>query len=317
MLIYTHDSWGFIGGFGMKRRVILRKDEEGTAASIGTVLLVVLVAAMMTIVSFFVFGVVKMPEDPPEVEVVYSHLNDRWSAHVSDVSTEEPIDEFRLGVRGPDGNFILFDEDRDGIADGLMSMKLDTIISSSGSGPQIGPVVFLDVDGDGKVSGGDALIATSNFLPGNSLLIDGTRGYKLVGLNPHGIPLGSDLVIVATATTLIASGLQPGDEVDLEIKHGGTVEASRHGYATASGAFVTDIYMDPAWHGGNHKACFTIRPGEVDEWTAEIIFHSMPPEPLTAEEEEAYEELKHPLETGDVISLVHIPSNSVVLEFRL
>ncbi|MCK5254028.1 MAG: hypothetical protein KAQ96_13805, partial [Thermoplasmata archaeon] len=123
----------------MKRKIILSKDEGGTAAAIATVLLVVLVAAMMTIVSFFVFGIVKMPEEPPEVEVVYSHLNDRWSAHVSDVSTEKPIDEFRLAIRGPDGNFVLYDEDRDGIADGLMSMKLNTVVSSSGGGPQISP----------------------------------------------------------------------------------------------------------------------------------------------------------------------------------
>jgi hypothetical protein len=301
----------------MKRRVILNKDEAGSAASIGTVMMVVLVASMMTIISFFVFGIVKMPEDPPEVEVVYSHLNDRWSAHVSDVSTERPIDEYRLGVRNPDGNFVLFDDDRDGIADGLMSMKLDSVISASGSGPQMGPVVFLDVDADGKVCSGDVLLATANFLPGNSLLMDGTRGYKLVGLDPHGIPLGSDLVIVATDTTLTASGLQPGDEVDLEILHGGTVEASRNGFATAAGAFTTEVFMDPAWHSGNHKASFTIRPGEVDEWTADIIFHSKAPEPLTAEEEEAFEALKHPLETGDVISLVHIPTDAVVLEFRL
>jgi hypothetical protein len=301
----------------VRRRVILRDDELGSAASIGTVLLVVLVAAMMAIVSVFVFGLVKMPEDPPEVEVVYSQLGDRWSAHVSDVSTEEPISEFRLAVRGPDGNYILYDDDRDGIADGLMSMKLETVISGSGSGPQISPVVFIDVDGDGKVSSGDSLIATSNFLPGNSLLIDSTRGYKLVGLFPHWIPLDSELVIVATGTTLVASGLQPGDEVYLEIKHGSTVEATRHGYATAAGAFVTDVYMDPAWHTGNHKAEFTVRQGEVDEFTATVIFHSKAPEPLTAEEVEAYEELKHPLVSGDVVSLVHIPTNSVVIEYRL
>jgi len=301
----------------MKRRVILTKDEEGAVGSIGTVMMVVLVAAMMTIVSVFVFSIVRMPEDPPEVEVIYSHLNDRWSVHVSDVSTEKPIDEFRLGVRNADGTFVLFDEDRDGIADGLMSMRLDTVTSSSGGGPQLSPVVYVDVDGDGQVSSGDVLVATANFLPGNSLLIDGTRGYKLVGLDPHGIPMGSDLTIVATSTTLVASGLQPGDEVELEIKHGGTVEATRHGYATAAGAFVTDIYMDPAWHGGNHKACFTIRPGEVDEWTVDVIFHTKAPEPLTVEEEEAFDQLKHPLETGDVISLVHIPTNAVVLEFRL
>lgn len=284
--------------------------------SIGTVLLVALVAAMMTIVGVFVFGIVKMPEDPPEVEVVYTHLNDRWSAHVSDVSTERPVGEFRLAVRGPDGNFVLFDEDRDGIADGLMSMKLDTITTSSGGGPQMSPVVFVDVDGDGKVSAGDVLIATANFLPGNSLLIDGTRGYKLVGLDPHGIPLGSDLVVVATDTTLTASGLQPGDEVHLDILHGGTVEATRTGYVSASGAFVTDVFMDPSWHTGNHKASFIVRPG-VDDLPFVIIFHTEAPDPLTAEEEAQYEELKHPLGTGDIVSLVHIPSNTVIIEFRL
>jgi hypothetical protein len=233
------------------------------------------------------------------------------------VSTEEPISEFRLAVRGPDGNYVLYDEDRDGIADGLMSMDLDSVVSSSGGGPQISPIVFVDVDGDGKVSSGDALIATSNFLPGNSLFIDSTRGYKLVGMSPHGIPLDSELVIVATGTTLVASGLQPGDEVDLEIKHGSTVEATRNGFASASGAFVTDVYMDPAWHTGNHKAVFTVRPGEVDEWGAEVIFHSKPPEPLTEAEEEAYEMLKHPLESGQVVSLIHVPTNSVVIEYRL
>lgn len=301
----------------MKRRVIFTDDERAAAASIATVLLVVLVAAMMTIVSVFVFGIVKMPEDPPEVEVVYSQLNDRWSAHVSDVSTERPIKEYRLAVRDPSGNFVLYDSDRDGIADGLMSMKLDTITTSSGGGPQISPVVFVDVDGDASVSSGDVLVANANFLPGNSLLMDGTRGYRMVGLDPHGIPLGSDLVIVATGTTLTASGLQPGDAVDLQILHGGTVEASRHGNADVAGSFSTDVYMDPAWHTGNHKASFTIRQGEVDEWTAEIIFHSKAPEPLTADEEEMYEALKHPLEAGDIVSLVHIPTNSVVLEFRL
>ncbi|UCC92458.1 MAG: type IV pilin N-terminal domain-containing protein [Thermoplasmata archaeon] len=301
----------------MRRRVILRDREEGSAASIATVLLVVLVAAMMAIVSVFVFGLVKLPEDPPEVEVVYSQLNDRWSAHVSGVSDERPISEFRLAVRGPDGNYILYDDDRDGIADGLMSMKLDTVTSSSGGGPQISPVVYVDVDGDGKVSSGDALIATSNFLPSNSLLIDATRGYKLVGLDPHGIPLDSDLVVVATDTTLVASGLSPGDEVHLEIKHGSTLEATRHGHATAAGAFITDVYMDPAWHTGNHKAEFTVRPGMFDEFTATVIFHSKVPEPLTEAEEEAYELLKHPLETGDVVSLIHVPTNSVVIDYRL
>ena len=301
----------------MRRRVILVDDERGTAASIGTVLLVVLVAAMMAIVSVFVFGIVELPDDPPEVEVVYSQLNDRWSVHISDVSEERSFDEFRLAVRGPDGNYVMFDDDQDGVADNLMVMKLDSITTASGGGPQSAPVFYIDVDSDGSVSSGDVLVASANFLPGNSLLMDSTRGYKQVGLDPHGIPLDSDLVVVATGTTLIASGLQPGDEVDLEILHGGTVEASRHGFADVSGSFVTEVYMDPAWHTGNHKASFTIRQGEVDEFTDIIIFHSKAPEPLSADEIEAYENLKHPLETGDVVSLIHIPTNSVILEFTL
>jgi hypothetical protein len=301
----------------MRRRVLLLDDERGTAASIGTVLLVVIVAALMVVVSVFVFGLVKLPEDPPKVEVVYSQLNDRWSVHVSDVSEERPLDEFRLVVRDGDGNFVLFDEDRDGVADNIMVMNLDKVTSSSGGGPQFSPVVFVDVDGDGKMSGGDVMVTTSNYIPGNALLIDGTRGFRIVGEIPDGIPLDSELIVVATGTTLSASGLQPGDEVDIDILHGSTLEANRHGYADASGSFVTDVYMDPAWHTGNHKASFTIRQGEVDEWSADFIFHSKSPEPLTPDEVEAFDSVKHPLETGDVVSLIHIPTNSVVLEFSL
>jgi len=301
----------------MRRRVLFHDDDRGTAASIATVILVAMVAAMMTVVGLFVFDIVDLPEDPPEVDVVYSHLNDRWSAHVSSVTEERPLNEFRLAVRGPDGNYVLYDSDRDGTPDGLLSMKLDTISTASGGGPTATPVVYVDVDGDGRVSSGDSLIATGTFLPGNSLLMDGTRGYKMVGLDPHGIPLGSDLVVVATGTTLVASGMQPGDEVDLEILHGSTVEATRTGNADASGSFTTEVFMDPAWHTGNHKASFTIRPGAADEWTADIIFHSKVPEPITADEAEQYEALKHPLETGDYVVLIHIPTNTEVLRFKL
>lgn len=301
----------------MRRRVLIHSDSRGTAASIGTVLLVALVAAMMTVVGLFVFDVIDVPEEPPEVDVVYSHLNGRWSAHVSSVSEERPLHEFRLAVRGEDGNYVLYDSDRDGTPDGLMSMKLDTIATASGGGPTMAPVIYVDVDGDGRVSSGDSLIATGTFLPGNSLLMDGSRGYKMVGLDPHGIPLGSNLVVVATGTTLVASGLQPGDEVDMEILHGGTVEATRTGNADAAGSFTTEVYMDPAWHTGNHKASFIIRPGAADEWTADIIFHSKAPEVITVEEAEQYEALKHPLGTGDAVVLIHIPTNTEVLSFTL
>ncbi len=301
----------------MRRRVLIHCDDRGTAASIATVILVAMVAAMMTVVGLFVFDIIEIPEDPPEVKVVYSHLNDRWSAHVSSVTEERPLNEFRLAVRGTDGSYVLYDSDRDGTPDGLLSMKLDTISTSSGGGPTSTPVIFVDVDGDGRVSSGDSLIATGTFLPANSLLMDGSRGYKMVGLDPHGIPLDSDLVVVATGTTLVASGLMPGDEVYMEILHGGTVEATRSDHADASGSFTTEVYMDPAWHSGNHKASFVIRPGAVDEWTADIIFHSKAPEPITAEEAEQYEALKHPVGTGDSVVLIHIPTNTEVLSFTL
>jgi hypothetical protein len=295
----------------------IREDDRSTAASIATVLLVVLVAAMMTIVSFFLFGIVKIPEDPPTVEVVYSQLNDRWSVHISDVSEEERLSDYRLIVHHEDGSLVMYDPDQDGVADTLMVMTLDELLDVSGGGAMEAPIQFLDVDGDGKMSSGDVMVAHSNFIPSNSLFMDSTRGNRIVSTDPHGIPLDSDLVIVSNSITLVTSGLQPGDEVSIVVKHGSTVEATRTGFATASGDYITEVYLDPSWHNGNHKVDFTIRPGEVDEWIDQYMFKALDPDPPTAEEAEAYEALKHPLVSGDVVSLIHVPTNAVVLEFRL
>jgi hypothetical protein len=102
-----------------------------------------------------------------------------------------------------------------------------------------------------------------------------------------------------------------------DIKHGSTVEATRTGHASAGGTFVTEVYLDPSWHNGNHKAEFTIRPGEVDEWTETHLFKTKNPEPITPAEEEVFEQLTHPLQGGDVVSIIHKPSNQVILEFIL
>jgi hypothetical protein len=301
----------------VRRRVLYSHDELAVAATVGTVLLVVIAVALAGVVGLFMFDVIRLPEDPPDVEVVYTHVGESWGVHVSDVSEEYQLSDFRLLAHHPDGNFVQYDPDGDAIANALMVVDLPAILAGSGSGPSNSPVVFLDVDGDGKVSAGDQLIAQGVYVPQHSALMDGTRGYKKVGLPPHGIPMGSDLFIAATPVTLVLSDLAPGDEVNVEIKHGSLVEATRNGHASASGTFTAEVYMDPAWHGGNHKAVFTVRPGEADEWTDTQIFHTKAPQPLTPEEEAQYEELKRPLRSGDVISLVHKPSNQVILEFIL
>ena len=137
------------------------------------------------------------------------------------------------------------------------------------------------------------------------------------GLSPHSNPMDSDLVIVMNGNTLPTSAINPGDEINVVVKHGSTVEATRNGHASVSGDMVASVYLDPAWHRGNHKVDFTVRPGEADEWTDLYMFHTEDPDPPTPEEEEAYSQLRYPLTTGDVVSLVHIPTNTVVLEFRL
>lgn len=287
------------------------------AATVGTVLLVVIAIALAGVVGLFMFDVIQLPEEAPEVEVVYTHVGDSWGVHISDVSEEYPLSEFRLLAHHPDGTFVAYDPDGDANPNALLVAELSVLLSGSGSGPNDAPVAFLDVDGDGKVSAGDQLIAQGIYIPQHSALMDGSRGNRKVGLPPYGIPLDSDLFIAATPVTLVLSDLAPGDEVNVDIMHGSTVEANRHGFASISGTFTAEVYLEPTWHQGNHKAVFTVRPGEVDEWTETQLFKTYAPEPITPEQEEQYDALKHPLGSGDVISLVHKPSNQVILTFIL
>ncbi len=303
----------------MRRRVLLRHDLDSDVASISTILLVAIVAALMTVVGMFAYGIVDIPEDPPSLEVVYTDLNDRWSVHISDVSTDIDVSDFRLLAHHPDGNYVQYDSDQDGTLDALFAIPLEDIVSGTGGAAQSTPIVFIDVDGDGAVSAGDLLIVYSEFIPDGYLFLDATRGHQMVGVNPYGIPLDSDLTIVASSNTLAGSNIQPGDPVYLEILHGGTVEATRDGFASAAGTFITEVYMDPSWLPGNHKAEFTVRAGEADVWMNPIpqLFKVDDPEPPTEAELELYAFLSHPLRTGDIISLVYEPTNTVILEFRL
>ena len=302
----------------MKRRVFIRHEEEAVVASIGTVLLVAVVVSLMSVVGIFAYGLVDLPENPPNVDVVYTELNDKWSVHISRVSDEINFKEYRIYAKHADGMYVQYDPDRDAIADALLALGLEEILSGTGGAAQTSPIVYVDVDGDGKVSSGDVLVAHSNYVPSDTLFMDATRGHKLVGMAPHGIPLDSDLTIVANADTLATSAINPGDVVDITIKHGSTVEATRNGHASASGTYYTEVYLDPTWHNGNHDVDFTVRPGEVDEWSSHNIkIKTLDPDPPTPAEEEMYEGLSHPLVRGDIITLVHEPTGTVILEFRL
>ena len=172
----------------MRRRLILKREEEATAASIATSLLVVIVVALMMVVGLFVFGIVEFPEDPPSVEVVYNNLNDQWTVHVSDVSEDIPLTEFRVVARHEDGTYVLYDHDRDSIADALLAMDLEDLLATGGGAAQSSPIMFIDVDGDNAVSSGDILVVNSVYTPDDELLMDSTRGNKKVGLPPPRYP---------------------------------------------------------------------------------------------------------------------------------
>ncbi len=294
-----------------------KDDLLAVAATVASTLLVVITVALIAVVGVFVFDLVKLPEDPPDVDVVYTHLNDRWSVHINTVSDEQEISDFRLVAKNADGSYVTYDPDGDGTADALLSVDLDELLSKSGSGPQPAPVSYIDVDNDDRVSSGDQLFVRAVYMPGHSLFMDGDRAFKMVGTGAHGIPKDSTLIVNANSITLASSDIRPGDQVDLEIQHGSTVEATRSGHASAAGVYTTDVYIDPAWHSGNHKVFFIVRAGELDEWNDMYMFKANDPEPITPAEQDQYDVLMRPLENGDTIALVHKPSNSIVLEFAL
>lgn len=301
----------------MRRKLLYRSVTQAASAPIAISLMVAMVVALTSVVAVFVLGLVDLPEDPPTISVLYTDVNGRWTIHVEDVSEEFKFSDFKIVARHENGELVQYDPDGDSVPDRLLAVDLSDLVRSSGGGPQSAPISFVDVDGDGRVSSADIMVVQSIFIPDTNLLSDGTRAHKKVSLAPHGIPLDSDLVVVASSSTLAAANIKPGDAIKLEIKHGGNPEATRLGNAGAGGSFVSTVHLDPAWPRGNHKAVFTVRPGEVDQWDGEHLFKVVDPDPLTPAEEDFYELLERPLQTGDVVSLVYKPTNAVVLEFRL
>ena len=301
---------------GRLRRPI-RGDGAGAAAAVGTVLLVVITVALVVVVGLFVFTLVSMPDDPPELDVNYVHLNDRWTVNIRSTSEETLLTELRATVKNSTGSFVMYDNVGDAVQNAPMVADLDEVSVASGDGPQIAPLVYLDADDDGRVSVGDTMIAYETYFFPSSPLLDASRGYQKVGTNPDGIPRDSTMQIVASPFTLGSSDIYPGDGIRVDIKHGMTLLATTSGNTTGGAVFMDTVWIDPLWATGNNDAVFTIRPGEGDEWSFTYSFRIDPVDPLTPGEIAAYEAGTHPFAVGDLVTLIHKPSNAVVLEFRL
>jgi len=97
----------------------------------------------------------------------------------------------------------------------------------------------------------------------------------------------------------------------------GITHASRTGYVGGNGALVVSERLDGAWPTGNWKVEYTIRPGEGDEWSTNANFKVVSSVAITPAQRAAYDTLVNPLTHGDTITLVHGPTNTVVLEFSL
>jgi hypothetical protein len=280
-------------------------------------MLLVIVLAMMTVIGLYVFTIVQIPDEPPDIKVNFSKLNDRWT--VSITSSREPINlhQFRLVVRTSEGEYATYDSDGDGLKDAIMVGTLDDLAVTSGDGPQMSPIVFVDTDGDGNLTVGDSLVVYEYYYFPSGPVLDADRGYAYVGLNPDKVPRDSTIQIVASGLTLGNDDINPGDTVRVEIKKDSTLKAFSEGPASISGTYLDQVYVDIGWEKKKHDAIFTIRPGEIDEWSTTFTFEVKEGEAITADEAAQYWNTTHPFATDDVVQLIHIPSNSVVLEFRL
>lgn len=295
----------------------LRSDRQGVTASIGTVLLVVLVVAMISVIGVFVFTLARVPDEPPDVKVSFHHLNDRWSVSVTYSGRPVSLDQLRLIARTEDMEFATYDSDGDGLKDAVMVSQVNELAVSSGDGPQLTPIVYVDADGDGRLTVGDTIVVYEFYYFPVGPIMDADRGYAMVGPNPNSIPRNSTLAMVASPLTLGNGDIHMGDTVRVEIKRGVTLVAVRQGVASNSGTFSDEWDIPAGQPIGTYDARFIIRPGEIDEWIQTYTFRVTVEAPLTPAEVDLYHNTTHPFQTNDVVQLVHGPTNSIALEFRL
>ena len=295
----------------------LRDDVSGAVASIGTSLLVAITVALMVVVGMWVFSVFTMPEETPEIHVNFSNLSGRYTISVTSSQDEVDLTSLRLKATNAGGEFITYDSDGDGVPETILVSDLEEIAVTSADGPQQTPLVFVDANGDGKLGVGDSFVVFETFIYPSGPLMDADRGHAYVSTAPDAIHRESNLTLLASHVTLGNPDIHPGDVVQVDIRMGGPLIATTSGPASTSGTFMDEIYIDGGWSIGTYSATFIIRPGEIDEWSQVYAFRVNGPMPITPAEREAYEATSHPLKKGDVISLVHEPSQSTVLEFRL
>ncbi len=299
-----------------KHRIV--DDRLAAAMGVGTILLVVIAVALTAVIGVFIFGLVSFPEEPPEVDVAYTKVNDRWAIHVNNAIGETPLNEFRVIARHSDGTIVSYDSDGDTAPDSLLALDLEDLVVASGDGVQTSPMVYIDTDGDGRIGAGDTFVAYRSFIPSTFPLMDSDRGYQMVGNDPHGLPRNSNLTILVTPTTIGYDDINPGDEVYIEIKRGSTIWYNTTGTFSSTSTFKTKVHVDPSWvKEGGYKAKITVRPGEADEWSGVYNFKVIDEDPMTPQEVEYYTSLSTPLRITDRISIIHEPSNTVILEFTL
>ena len=292
---------------------------EGAAASnVGTILLVVLTVAMISVVGAYVFGMAQMDAPAPELEVVVTNDMNSFHAHISGVSEERPISEFRLIARLDDGSMVLYDSDGDAVGDAALSHDLDQLAVDSASGPQMTPLVYVDVDRDGQVSSGDYLTFRHPFFPPLAPFIDATHGYKMVLTAPSGIPRDSKMLVVVSSDTIMGGEVRPGDAVMVTIAKGADIYYQTQGNAVIGGIYTTTIDIPMSWSPATYGATeITVRPGEVDEWTVPYPFKIMPENPVSKADKAYYDLLNNPVVDGTHLLLVHKPSNTIVIEYTL
>ncbi len=122
-------------------RKALRSDELSVVASIGTVLLVATTIALMVGVGVWVFTLVQIPEDPPDIKVNFSQLNERWTISITQSRDEVNLNTLKIVARNIAGEYIMYDSDGDGIVDKLMVADMEDIAVTSADGPQATPIV--------------------------------------------------------------------------------------------------------------------------------------------------------------------------------
>ncbi len=300
------------------RRRPMRRDDMAVTSNVGTVLLVILAVAMVSIVGAFVFGMVQLDKEAPDLGIVMTSETDRMHAHITEVSEARPLSEFRLLARLANDTMVTFDSDGDAIGDKALAMRLDELATESASGPLAAPIVYVDSDKDGRVTSGDYMTYRHPFFPPLAPMIDVTHGYMIVEQAPNGIPRDTQMLIVACDATVPGGNIMPGDIVRITIGKGSTVYYQEEGFASIGGVWTTTFDIPMAWEPATYGLTeFTVRPGEADEYTYSYPFKVLPENPPSKAEEAYWARLNNPIEDGTDIVLVHIPTNEVVLEFTI